>query len=177
MQSYTDEQLMHIFQHNMDNQGSKALDCLYQRYAQKLLNYFYFSLNKDHAKAQDFVQDVFIKLLENPHHFDARQPFKPWVFRVASNLCKNDLRSLAVMQKYQKHTLVTSPTTEEGEPYADILKICLDRLGIDQRSLIVLRFKLKLSVKEIAEIYECPEGTVKSRLFYAIKELSKLYNQ
>jgi len=34
---------------------------------------------------------------------------------------------------------------------------------------------MKLTVKEIAEIYECPEGTIKSRLFYATQELSKLY--
>ncbi|MEA3451458.1 MAG: sigma factor-like helix-turn-helix DNA-binding protein, partial [Bacteroidota bacterium] len=45
----------------------------------------------------------------------------------------------------------------------------------EKRSLIVLRFKLNLSIKEIANIYECPEGTIKSRLFKATKELSRLY--
>lgn len=178
MQSYTDEQLMHIFQQDRVNQGPKALDCLYQRYAQKLLNYFYFSLNKDHSTAQDFVQDVFVKVMENPYRFDANQPFKPWLYRVAANMCKNLVRDERVVQKYQSHVMATSSLhIETVDEATDFIKDCINALETGQRSLIVLRFKLKLTVKEIAGVYECPEGTIKSRLFYAVKELTKKYQK
>lgn len=177
MQSFTDEQLMNIYQKNKDGQGRIALDCLYNRYAKKLLNFFYFTLHNDYDKAQDFVHDLFVRVIEKHQRFDCNQLFKSWVYRIASNMCKNEFRSHTVIQKYRNHIIsVSEPVTSNVET-ENILRTCINELSQEQRSLIVLRFKLKLSVKEIAEIYECPEGTIKSRLFYVIKELSKLYKQ
>lgn len=177
MKSLTDEQLMEIYQRNKDGQGQIALDYLYNRYAKKILNYFYFTLHNDYDKAQDFVHDLFIKIIEDRQKFDKNQFFKPWVYRVASNMCKNEFRSNKVIQKYKDHINSTSELITLNNETKRALRKCINDLSQEHRSLIVLRFKLKLTVKEIAEIYECPEGTIKSRLFYATKELSKLYKQ
>lgn len=177
MQSLTDEQLMDIYQRNKDGQGQIALDCLYNRYSKPMFHFFYFSLHNDKDKAQDFMHDLFVKIIEKQHKFDNNQSFKAWIYRIASNMCKNDFRSTKVIQKYISHILSTAEPNISNNDIERILSECISKLRQDQRSIIVLRFKLKLSVKEIAEIYECPEGTIKSRLFYAIKELSKTYKE
>lgn len=175
MESLTDEQLMVIIAKNDGSRGMEALDYLYKRYSKPLFNFLYFTLHNDSARAEDFLHDLFLKVLENCKKFDHKQFFKPWVYRMASNMCKNEFRSLLVVKKYNQH--VVNTTSDIG---ADInllkdVKVAISDLENEQRALIVLRFKMNLSIKEMAEIYECPEGTVKSRLFYATKELSKCF--
>jgi RNA polymerase sigma-70 factor (ECF subfamily) len=90
-------------------------------------------------------------------------------------MCNNEFRKNNVIKKYQDH-IKSSSEYILSDPYTEKdLRRCLNELIIEQRSIIILRFKLKFTIKEIAQIYECPEGTVKSRLFYAIKGLSKIY--
>ena len=175
MQHLTDEQLIKIYQNSEGNKRQVAFGHLYNRYAKLMLNYFYFSLHYDHNKAQDFVQDLFVKILEKHHTFKNDQFFKAWIYRIATNMCNNEFRKNNVIRKYHDHIKSSSEIiTFSAEAEKDLRK-CISDLNTEQRSLIVLRFKLKLSIKEIAQIYECPEGTIKSRLFYATKELSKLF--
>lgn len=175
MQFLSDEQLIKIYQNNKDGQGQIALGILYERYAKQMLNFFYFSLHYDYGKAQDFVQDLFVRIIEKNHTFDRNKNFKPWVYRIASNMCKNEFRSIKVIQKYADHVIHTSEHIISDNETENMLRICINKLSQEKRSLIILRFKLKLSIKEIGEIYECTEGTIKSRLYYATKELSKFY--
>lgn len=175
MQSFTDEQLIEIYQSNTNGQGSIALNHLYNRYARPMMNFFYFTLHNDYPKAQDFLHDLFIKIIENHQRFNKNQNFQAWIYRIASNMCKNEFRSNNVIQKFKDYTAKTSEQTIIINEPERTLRESINKLNQEQRSLIVLRFKLKLTIKEIADIYECPEGTVKSRLFYATRELSKLY--
>lgn len=175
MQHLSDEQLIEIFQSNKGNKGQIAFSNLYNRYARLMLNFFYFSLHNDYNKAQDFVQDLFVKILEKHHTFNNNQFFKAWIYRIASNMCIDEFRKNIVIRKYQDHIKSSSEIVTLNPETERELRKCITDLNTEQRSLIVLRFKLKLSIKEIAQIYECPEGTIKSRLFFATKELSKLF--
>jgi RNA polymerase sigma-70 factor (ECF subfamily) len=177
MQNLSDEQLIEIYRSNRDGQGQIALGSLYNRYAKQLLNFFYFTLHNDHDKAQDFVHDLFVKIIEKQGTFDNTQIFKPWIYRIASNMCKNEFRDDKVIQKYNDYVLSAAEPMVFIDETDKTLRRCISDLSNEQRSLIVLRFKMKLTLREIAEIYECPEGTIKSRLFYAVKELSKLYKK
>jgi RNA polymerase sigma-70 factor (ECF subfamily) len=177
LNALTDEQLMECYLIDKNGQGAMAFDHLYFRYARRMIDFFYFSLNNNADKAQDFLHDLFLKVIENRTKFDKNCSFQAWIYRMASNMCKNDFRSHAVHQKYLDERL-TSPESTLPDNEAEIsLRTCIKSLDQDQRSLIVLRFKINLTIREMAEIYGCPEGTVKSRLFYAIKELSKLYKK
>jgi RNA polymerase sigma-70 factor, ECF subfamily len=175
MQHFTDEQLMEIYQCNDGRNRQIAFSHLYRRYSRLLLNYFYFSLNHDHNKAQDFVHDLFVKIIENHNTFNHDQFFKAWIYRIAENMCKNEFRRNKVIRKYNDHIISTEEFLTLNPETENNLRKCINDLNPEQRSIIVMRFKLKLSIKEIAQIYECPEGTIKSRLFYATKELSKLF--
>ena len=175
MRDFSDEELLRIYKDTTGSQRQKAFDCLYLRYSESLAQYFFFALHKDHEKARDFVHDLFLKILESPDRFDTNQRFKSWIYKVASNMCKNEYRRSEVVNKFYDHlqrTIVNYTDLNECEiKLAESIK----KLSQEQRSLIVLRFKIKLCIHEIAEICECPEGTIKSRLFYAVKELSKYY--
>jgi RNA polymerase sigma-70 factor (ECF subfamily) len=175
MQRLSDEHLIEIFQKNKDGKGQLALGCLYDRYALQMLNYFYYTLHNDINKSQDFVHDLFIKIIEKHDTFNNSQIFKPWIYRIASNMCKNEFRNGKVVQKYNDHLKSTTDPFELSDETQNLLRQCICQLKQDQRSLIILRFKMKLKVKEISEIFECAEGTIKSRLFYATKKLSELY--
>jgi RNA polymerase sigma-70 factor (ECF subfamily) len=175
MNSFTDEQLMELFQNNKDGQGAIAFDFLYNRYAKRMVNFFYYSLHNDYKKAQDFLHDLFLKIIENKARFDRNQQFQAWIYRIAYNMCKNEFRSLALKKKYQDYAIPGKEISNNEPHMEDDLQVFINSMEQEQRSLIILRFKFNLSVREIANICECPEGTVKSRLFYATRELSRLY--
>lgn len=175
MDSLTDEQLMELFQMNKDGRGAEAFDHLYNRYAKRMVNYFYYSLWKDKEKAQDFLHDLFLKIMESKDKFDKNQSFQAWIFRIASNMCKNEFRTNEIDKKYQLHVINTYDIVGKEQSLNNELQVYINSLEPEQRSLIILRFKFNLSIKEIAAIFDCPEGTIKSRLFYATKELSIKY--
>jgi RNA polymerase sigma-70 factor (ECF subfamily) len=177
MQTFTDEQLIEVIKGTNGNRRKKAFDYLYLRYHKPITNYFYFALQKDHEKAKDFFHDLFLKLIETPEKFDTNRQFKPWIFRIAENMCHNDYRRTEVENKYHEYVLHSVHNHTQLTDIELSLAKCIKKLHREQRSLIILRFKINLSIKEIAEIFECPEGTIKSRLFYATKELSKLYRE
>jgi len=174
-----DEELMSLIIKGTGSQKRKAFDCLYKRYSQKLLEYFFFMLNKDNDKAQDFLQDLFLKLVEKPELFDVSKQFKSWMFTIASNMCKNEYRRLEVRAEYQKDYQETDYTSQpawlEVEEDYKIIRQTINSLDSDHRSVITLRYRFDMSIKEIAQITGSPEGTVKSRLYYATQKLSKKF--
>jgi RNA polymerase sigma-70 factor (ECF subfamily) len=175
MQGYSDEQLIEVYRTTDGKQRQMAFNCLYMRYSEAVCQYFFFALNRDHEKAKDFAHDLFLKILESPDKFDISQNFKPWLFRVASNMCKNEYRRQEVISRfYENAQILRTNYTFLNEQEAKLSE-ALKKLPGEKRSLIVLRLKINMSIKEIAKIYQCPEGTVKSRLFYALKELSEFY--
>jgi RNA polymerase sigma-70 factor, ECF subfamily len=159
----------------------RAFDHLYERYSAKLLNYFYRMLNFDEARAQDLLQDLFVKVIEKPHLFDPRRKFSTWIFAVASNMIKNEYRSRSVrsiMTYPEDPGQLDVPAATEAD-WLDLAQFgyCLEQelcnLSAKHREVFVLRYQEALSIKEIAEVMACSEGTVKSRLFYALRKLSQ----
>jgi RNA polymerase sigma-70 factor (ECF subfamily) len=134
-------------------------------------------LGRDADLARDKVHDLFMKLLESPSRFDPERKFSVWLFSVASNMCKNEYRSWEV----QKRALESGESGPAWTPAAQMeenqpgQKAGLDRaigeLPPAQKEAVVLYYREGLRVNEIAGIMGCSEGTVKSRLFYALKKL------
>lgn len=175
--SRSDEELMRRI-----TQGeTEAFDELYQRYSGKMLNYFYRLLNQEEEKAQDMLQDLFMKLVEKPHLFDPSKRFSTWIYAIASNMVKNEYRSREVrkiMTRPGDLSRLRLPGID-AEPNLDFrafahgLEDALTDLSESHREVFVLRYQEELSIKEISEIMCCSEGTVKSRIFYALRKLSK----
>ncbi|MGB0983419.1 MAG: RNA polymerase sigma factor [Saprospiraceae bacterium] len=172
----SDEALMKFIQ-----KGKKAaFDELYQRYGQRMYGYFYKMLWQNEAKANDFTQELFLKIIEKPNAFDTSKKFSTWIYTIANNLCKNEYRKNQNQQKaYEQHQFIHSEIstntkiTHDKEVFSTQLDAAIERLPETHRACFLLRYKDELSVKEISQVLKCPEGTVKSRLFHATKKLNR----
>src|ERR1700675_1425847 len=85
----------------------RAFSELVERYQTRLLNFVYRTIG-DREKAEDLVQEVFIRVYRHLHRFDRSKKFSTWVYTIASNLAKNELRNrsrnpLVLFQTVQKN--------------------------------------------------------------------------
>ncbi|MBK6883157.1 MAG: RNA polymerase sigma factor [Flavobacteriales bacterium] len=172
----SDERLMELVVRG----DEKAFAALYDRYSRRLLNYFYRMLWSDREKAQDFLQDLFAKLATRPQSYDAARPFQTWLFSVANNMCKNAYRHEAVVREAAIHLRngvdrveATGGIELDRERFRDRLDEELDKLDPDHKATFVMRFNEDMAIKEIAAVFNCSEGTVKSRIFYTLKKLAE----
>ena len=172
----SDEKLMSL----LTKGEQSAFDELYSRYSKPLLNFFYRMLNRDKEKAEDLLHDLFLKIIEKPESFDSSKKFSSWFYTLASNMIKNEYRSRLIRSEHEKQTLadcnnlfVLNKESHDKKLFNSRLQSELDKQDVDTKTIFNLRFVEEMSIIQIAEIMNCPEGTVKSRLFYLIKHLSK----
>jgi RNA polymerase sigma-70 factor, ECF subfamily len=158
----------------------KAFEEIYDRYCGKLLNYFHRMLWKDNEKSQDFMQELFTKIIERPQMFNPERLFKTWIYSVANNMCKNEYKKQEVRQEYHtapleslvNHTMEYDVTHLDHKAFHIRLYDELDKLDEAHKTTFILRYKEELSLNEISQVMECSEGTVKSRIFYTLKKIS-----
>jgi len=146
-----------------------ALDTLVRRYERPVYNAAFRMLgNPD--EAADVTQTVFLKAFENLDRFDPRHKFFSWIYRIAINESINQLSRRKVQEPLSEtlESAVRSPAALlESERLSADLQDALMDLQADYRAVIVLRHFSEHSYKEISEILQIPEKTVKSRLFSA----------
>jgi RNA polymerase sigma-70 factor, ECF subfamily len=167
----TDEELMRM----IASGNQRALTELYARYSSLLLRYFFRMLWKDLPRAQDFLQDIFLKVIEHPEHFNPDKRFSTWIYSVAHNMCKNEYRKQAYREAHREQSLkspVLFIAPAEDLDFQSAMDRVMRELDEEERHLYSLRFELELSLEEIAEMLGCPVGTVKSRTFYLKKKLA-----
>lgn len=175
---HSDEKLMQL----VTNRDSAAFETLYDRYSGPMLNYFYRMLWKDREKAEDFMQDLFTKIVHKPELYNPQRPFKTWLYSVANNMCKNEYRKQEIRKptgyELKENVAVSDDSIDfnreiDRKTFEELLNQELEKLDDKKRETFVLRYRQDLSIKEIAEVCNCSEGTVKSRLFYTVKALSE----
>lgn len=172
--SLSDESLMlHI-----TNGNSEAFNELYTRFGVKLFHYFLRMLNNNKSKAEDFTQDLFIKLIQTSTQFNSDKKLSAWLYTMANNMCRNEWRNQSNRAAILKQ--LTRDEEVQHNFHQKIDQKLLNRkledellkLPEDDQLLLAMRYQQELSIQEIAGITMVPEGTVKSRLFYLMKKLS-----
>ncbi len=169
----SDKELMEKAQGGSD----RALEEIYQRYSRPLLRYFFRMLWQDRSRAEDFLHDVFVKILEKPERFDSSRKFSTWIYSVAHNMCKNEYRKQSFRQAMNRHSHeegVEEKVSGEMDQrkFQHSLEEILKTEDEETRTMFVMRYELEMNSTEIAEIVKCPEGTVRTRLFNLRKRLA-----
>src|SRR5687767_2494958 len=158
----------------------RAFQELVERYQTRLLNFVYRTIG-DREKAEDLVQEVFIRVYRHQNRFDRSKKFSTWIYTIASNLAKNELRNrsrnpLVLFQTVEKNfqdedrPLQFEDTTARPDDLyrkrhlREVVEESVAKLPEHHRHVFVLRELEGKSYEEIAEITECNLGTVKSRL-------------
>lgn len=178
--SLNDEQLME----NAQQGHFGAIDELYRRYNNRLFYFFFRMLGGDGILAQDFLQETFLKVIEHGGTFHPEKKFSIWIFAIAHNLCKNEFRRRNIRKNVASYSDTSNgqlnnirskdklDTFLDTEQFMHVLTLELRKLKPLHRSVFLLRYQENLSVKEIGQILDCPEGTVKSRLHYTTQKLA-----
>ena len=158
----------------------RAFQELVERYQGRLLNFVYRTIG-DRERAEDLVQEVFIRVYRHLHRFDRSKKFSTWAYTIASNLAKNELRNrsrnpLVLFQTIRKDwqdddrpLQFEDPTARPDDLYRKrhlraLIEESVGKLPAHHREVFVLRELEGKSYEEIAEITDCNLGTVKSRL-------------
>jgi RNA polymerase sigma-70 factor, ECF subfamily len=158
----------------------RAFQELVERYQTRLLNFVYRTIG-DREKAEDLVQEVFIRVYRHLHRFDRSKKFSTWIYTIASNLAKNELRNrsrnpLVLFQTIRKNwqdedrpLQFEDANSRPDDLYRkrhlrELVEQSVEQLPEHHRTVFVLRELEGKSYEEIAEITDCNLGTVKSRL-------------
>lgn len=147
-----------------------ALSELMRRYHSPIYRFLYRQTG-DSTLADDLTQEIFIRLLA--YRGTAPTRFKTWVYTIASNLIRDHFKS--ARYRYEQATDFADDTHEVADAVGDAsterdeIIEALAKLTPDHREVLILRFYQDLKLEEIAEVTGAPLGTVKSRLFHALK--------
>lgn len=136
-----------------------------------------------HDEAMDLSQQAFIRAWMAIRKFEVGRRFFTWYYRILRNLCLNRLRDRAAQATPMAHFDHAIEVSDESQDPAletdrallrERVRAAMGRLRPEEREIIVLRDFDGHSYAEIAELLECPLGTVMSRLYYARKHLKDL---
>ncbi len=165
--------------HFIGKRDKSTFDLIYKKYYAEVFRYLVWT-SKDIELSKDLTQSVFVKVYTNPQHFNLSKDFKIWLLTIARNLWKNELRSKEVARKYSRQSAMTLNSEadefieKEQQKTIQLVYQKMTQLNEHHREVIAMKYSNNLSINEISKILDCSEGTVKSRLFYAIKKLKEL---
>jgi len=158
----------------------RAFDELVGRYQDRLLNFIYRTIG-DRDRAEDLVQETFVRVYRHLHRFDQTKKFSTWIYTISGNLAKNELRNrsrnpLVLFQTIKKNWDTDHrPLEWEDNTYRpddlfrkrhlkDTVEWAVTKLPEHHRIVFVLRELQGKTYEEIADITGVNLGTVKSRL-------------
>jgi RNA polymerase sigma-70 factor, ECF subfamily len=160
-----------------------GLECLIARYQQTALRTA-FLITHDEPMAEDVVQDAFVRFYQRAKCFDETRPFEPYFLRSVVNAALNCLErekkgnSFTHADTSELENLLEEAASVEDQVEFNTLrwqiKECLKELSPRQRAVIVQRYFLEMSEKEMSEALDSPPGTVKWLLNAARTRLRSL---
>ncbi len=170
---------------NLVDEDIESYSILVDRYKNRLLNFVY-RFVKDFDVAEDIVQETFLRVYRKRHDYKAIANFSTWIFTIAGNLAKSELRrrkrwkffSLdAYNDNEKKFELPDNGIKPDRAASVRILdeniQNAIDKLQDKYKESLILRDIEGMSYKQIADITRVPVGTVKSRVNRARKKLRK----
>ena len=176
----SDEQAMWRVKMQDDNEAFARLLERWERPIQNLCT----RMTGDVHRAEDLTQETFARVYARRKDYEGSGKFSTYLWRIALNLCHDEFR--------RRHRWTSTTAGDDGEilesfassdpepstvmaarENADAVKAALLQLGEAHRTVLVLRHYENLKFREIAEVLEIPEGTVKSRMAQALTQLAR----
>ena len=137
-----------------------------------------FRILRNEDEANDACQEAAMKALKNEKSYDQSRPFYPWFYRILKNHCLDRLRDRKRID-HNDEIVAQRASSDSGSPEnqamalqnASDINAAIQALPEDLKEIIELRHFQDLSYEEMAQILDCPTGTVMSRLYRARKQL------
>ena len=170
-----------------------AFETLSARYRESIYRHVLATIH-DSSASEDIVQEVFLRIWTRAEQWHGRGSFKAWLFRIATNLALNHLRTLR-RHRQQPLEALPDPLDEDDEssvpswmvdhslPGLDVLleenerrqllQQLIEELPEEKRAVFRLVHDAEMETRQVAQTLGIPEGTVKSRLYYATRRLAQ----
>jgi RNA polymerase sigma-70 factor, ECF subfamily len=146
----------------------QALRELLRRYERPLSHFIY--RHTGGRDVEDLYQETWLRVVQHAARFDRGRRFSTWLFQIAVNLCR-DWHRRPPPDALQLPERVASDDRPAVEARVDAVRL-LATLPQAQREVVLLRYYQDLTEDEVAQILDCPKGTVKSRLHNALARLA-----
>ncbi|UCE40570.1 MAG: sigma-70 family RNA polymerase sigma factor [Candidatus Aminicenantes bacterium] len=187
----TDEELMLRYKDGDKN----AFEILYQRYEKPVLDFIYRMLI-DATVAESLCQEAFYRVVKSKKKYKATAQFKTWLFQIALNLCRDRLRRM----KHRSHLSLNKPLMAQNDGTIELQDLILDpspgvienfesgelgsqvkaaiaSLPEEEHLVVVMKEYQGMSYSEIAEVLDCPIGTLKSHNYRAHQRLKGILSK
>ena len=138
-------------------------------------------MTKDSEAAQDFTQDIFLKVYDKFDTFQNRSTFSTWLYSVSHNYCLDQIRHGKRVNLESLTDDVATELAEQDHSASDELRFqalesMVNCLPAQEVTFLRLKHEQGLSIKEISALYNLKECAVKMRLKRSRDKLNKLYN-
>ncbi len=175
------------------DQDADAFETLSLRYRELIYRHVLHTVH-DNDAAEDVVQEIFLRIWTYAEQWNGRGAFKAWLFRIATNLALNHLRTLK-RRRQQPLELLANSIDEEDEScipawmvdtaypvperaleqteQSELLQRLVNALPEEKRAVFRMVHGAEMETRQVAEALGIPEGTVKSRLHYANRRLAR----
>lgn len=167
-----------------------AFELLVRRHQEPLINYIHRLIN-DYHRAEDLAQETFLRIFQNASRYQPTASFKSWMYTIATNLSRNEVRN-----RTRRHTYSLEDLVEEGADIHEtsimedtrylpdvlaekneqkqLVRKALAQLPENQRLALTLVTYQDLRYEEVAEILGTSEGAVKALIHRARQRMKKL---
>lgn len=172
------------------NGDHSAFNTLVWRWEKPVFHFNYRYLG-DFELAKDITQKVFIRIYKNLKKLKEHQKFTSWMYQIAANLCKDEIKRIkrqnsvsidAIKENNSENVYdlvdhdTNQPDTKVNQQQIEhIIKQALQSIPEEQRIVIIMKEYQGLKFKEIAEALGEPINTVKSRMYYGLNALRKVF--
>jgi RNA polymerase sigma factor (sigma-70 family) len=172
---YTDEELVKFF---ISTQENRYFEVIYDRYSDKIYRKCY-SFVKDRALAEDFMHDIFLKLILTLANFKESAKFSTYLYAITYNHCIDSIKSVKKAQEVDVDGMDFEDDDTQWEETRQMeeqrLSKALNALEPEERSIILMKYQDDLSIKEISDTLKLKESAVKMRLLRIKEKVRKLY--
>ena len=158
---------------------SALLAHLFERHHLGLYRYLC-RITRNHALSEDLTQEVFLRALKYASSYNPKYSFRAWLYGMAHNACHDSRRKVrgevAEINMKDFQSSDTAPDDRIGQQqHARLLQEALNRLPDDKREVLELSRFQDMRYEDIAAVMKCEVGTVKVRVFRAMKELREKF--
>jgi RNA polymerase sigma-70 factor (ECF subfamily) len=154
-----------------------AFRILVERYMKHAYNVAFGFLNS-HDDAEDVAQEAFVRVYNSIGSFRGDAVFSTWLYRIVANISLNRIRQRKSKAKFEVRVIDSydiHPVEATVDCYQQDVQVHVERalheLPTLQRAVVILRHLNGMSTRQVSDILQCSEGTVKTHLHRGLKKM------
>lgn len=168
-----------------ESKSSEYFEILYNRY-EKIIYHKCHSFSNSVDEAKDLTQDVFLMLFIKIHTFNRKSKFSSWLYSFTYNFCvnyvnRNNAKKISNLSDSFKEDYVGLPTEASDSSFLEVkiekLQKALNIISPKDKSILLLKYQDYASIKELQELLEIKESSVKMRLKRARERITIAYDK